>query len=126
MAARRRSAKKRSSGPGAPAVLGVLTVLVLLVGGWILAGGYANGLVRSWSNHVSQVGVFTRTPPTVVSPQPTTVVVDDTRVKELEAELKQTKTALSKKDEEIANLRAEIDNLKASRALLKAELDMRQ
>lgn len=140
MAAKRRSAKKRSSGPGAPAVLGVMTVLVLLIGGWILAGGYADGFVSSLSDRVSEVGGYSRTPTptppaqiaaptpvptTSVAPQPTAAVVDNTRVKELETELAKAKTALGKKDEEVAGLRAEVDNLKASMALLKAELNMR-
>lgn len=141
---KRPRAKSRTyGGPGMPAVLGVMTVLVLLVGGWVLAGGNVGGFVRGFSkrvgNYQGSAGADwsskptprpTRSTPTPIPTAPAQIVIqDDGQIRALEAQLAEKDTALSAKDAEIQRLQtdmnalqARFDNLRMEIQMLKAEL----
>ena len=143
---RTRSKSKIPSGPGMPALLGLMTVLVLLVGGWILAGGNVGGWVRSaserWGGSRGAAGAEWSAKPTArptkppvynttsaPTPAPPVIVQDDQRVQALEAQLAEKDEAITAKDGEIERLKTELnalqtkyDNMQMQVQMLKAEL----
>ena len=143
---RTRSKSRIPTGPGMPALLGLMTVLVLLVGGWILAGGNVGGWVRSaserWGGSRGSAGADWSAKPTARPTQPPSyrqasaptpgtpmIVQDDGRVQTLEAQLAERDTALAAKNEEIERLKTELgslqtkfDNMQMQVRMLQAEL----
>lgn len=130
---RRGNKDEEPSSSGAPAILGVITILVLLVGGWILTRGDLSGYVRTISDRIGKLDSAYRSPveamptatpwkvPSYVSPYLLeTPAVQDTPAPELIAETTPaadiTNARVKELENEVAQLRDELTRLKATPA----------